>query len=411
MKVLLKTIPLSFTKKFLLHPQKKHSGLIVVLAVFCMATTTSCQDLTIKVNGEPPIKEPKGMVVKAFIENSGSMDGYMCGGSEFKDAIYSYLSSLNNYVSSIQLNYINTQVFPLSVNMTSFVAQLNPAAFKNKGGNRRNSDFKHILTNVVNVANEKTTVVFVSDCILDIPLGKAVEDLGIIQTDINNIVTNKLKKMPSLGICIFQLESMFEGFYYYPKGGSLKYKGKRPYYIWVIGSQKNLAYLMRHVAKDKIQHGVKNYCAFSKSSTIPTVLYYAGKVKDMQKMKTERDGKYSCKVLMDLAQTLQDNDYISNIQNYSSKAGNVNVESVAELPLSNEYSHVLNLKVSNTAFSDILEIKKGGMPSWVISSSGTSDNTLEKDKTFSLKYIIGGVYDAFSKYTEVGTSIFTVNNH
>ena len=168
---------------------------------------------------------------------------------------------------------------------------------------------------------------------------------------------------------------------------------------------------MRHVAKDKIQHGVKNYCAFSKSSTIPTVLYYAGKVKDMQKMKTERDGKYSCKVLMDLAQTLQDNDYISNIQNYSSKAGNVNVESVAELPLSNEYSHVLNLKVSNTAFSDILEIKKGGMPSWVISSSGTSDNTLEKDKTFSLKYIIGGVYDAFSKYTEVGTSIFTVNNH
>lgn len=124
-----------------------------------------------------------------------------------------------------------------------------------------------------------------------------------------------------------------------------------------------------------------------------------------QKLKTERDGKYSCKVLMDLTQTLQDNNYLSNIQNYSSKAGDVIVESVVELPLTNEYSHMLNLKVSNSAFSDVLEIKKCGIPSWVEVSNGTSDSTLEKDKTFSLKYIIGGVFDAYSKYTEAGKSV------
>ena len=411
MKALLKTISLKLANKFLLLLQKKHVCLVGIIAIFGLSTITSCRELTIKVNGNSSNTETKGLIVKAYIENSGSMDGYMRGGSEFKDAVYSYLSSLNNYVKAIQLNYINSQVVPLSVKMAGLVGQLNPVAFKKQGGNRSNSDFKKILSDVVNNANDNTVVVFVSDCILDIPFGRAGEELGIIQTDINNIITSKLKKMPSLGICIFQLESMFDGFYYYPKGGSLQLKGKRPYYMWIIGSQKNLAYLMRHVGKDKIQHGVKNYYAISKSFTIPTVLYSGGKMQSKQKLKTERDGKYSCKVLMDLTQTLQDNNYLSNIQNYSSKAGDVIVESVVELPLTNEYSHMLNLKVSNSAFSDVLEIKKCGIPSWVEVSNGTSDSTLEKDKTFSLKYIIGGVFDAYSKYTEAGKSVFTVNNH
>lgn len=180
--------------KFLLFLQKKHVCLVGIIAIFGLTTITSCQELTIKVNGNSPNTETEGLIVKAYIENSGSMDGYMCGGSEFKDAVYSYLSSLNNYVKAIQLNYINSQVVPLSVKMAGLVGQLNPVAFKKQGGNRSNSDFKKILSDVVNNANDNTVVVFVSDCILDIPFGRAGEELGIIQTDINNIITSKLKK-------------------------------------------------------------------------------------------------------------------------------------------------------------------------------------------------------------------------
>lgn len=118
--------------KFLLLLQKKHVCLVGIIAIFGLTTITSCQELTIKVNGNSPNTETEGLIVKAYIENSGSMDGYMCGGSEFKDAVYSYLSSLNNYVKAIQLNYINSQVVPLSVKMAGLVGQLNPVAFKNK---------------------------------------------------------------------------------------------------------------------------------------------------------------------------------------------------------------------------------------------------------------------------------------
>lgn len=40
--------------------------------------------------------------LKVFIENSGSMDGYMCNGSQLKDALYDYVSDLNREVQILQ---------------------------------------------------------------------------------------------------------------------------------------------------------------------------------------------------------------------------------------------------------------------------------------------------------------------
>ena len=38
--------------------------------------------------------------IKVYIENSGSMDGYMGPGAELKDAIYSYVSTMASYSQS-----------------------------------------------------------------------------------------------------------------------------------------------------------------------------------------------------------------------------------------------------------------------------------------------------------------------
>ena len=50
--------------------------------------------------------------LKVFIENSGSMDGYMCDGSQLKDAIYDYVSDLNRYTEKTELYYINSDTIP-----------------------------------------------------------------------------------------------------------------------------------------------------------------------------------------------------------------------------------------------------------------------------------------------------------
>ena len=43
------------------------------------------------------------------------MDGYMCDGSQLKDAVSDYISDLNRNTSATELYYINSKVIPLSL--------------------------------------------------------------------------------------------------------------------------------------------------------------------------------------------------------------------------------------------------------------------------------------------------------
>ena len=63
--------------------------------------------------------------IKVFVENSGSMDGYVKGATDFENAVYSYLSDLqladlgvkNDSISSknsMELYYINSKVLPFA---------------------------------------------------------------------------------------------------------------------------------------------------------------------------------------------------------------------------------------------------------------------------------------------------------
>ena len=365
----------------------------------------------LKTKGPQANEEAPKFAVKVYIENSGSMNGYMCDGAELKDAVYSYLSALNSYASSMQLNYINAEVVPMNVPLTDFIQRLSPSAFAQSGGSHAHSDFKQILSNVINNVNENTVAVFVSDCILDIPSGAASGFLNITRTDISNVVTAKSRKMPSLSFCIYQMESMFDGTYYFPKGGHVKHKGKRPYYLWVVGSQKNLAYILRNVPNTKIQHGVKNYCSFAPSVQIPNTLYSAGREVQELPLKAKRDGHFTCELMADLSMTLQSETYIASVGNYIDKSGCIKVVKAESLPTTSAYSHILSLEVAGQSFSDFLTVKKPAFPAWIELSNGMSDHTLEPSKTFSIKYIIGGVADAYDRYKEAGNITLTNSNH
>ena len=47
--------------------------------------------------------------LKVYVENSGSMDAYMCSGSNLKDAVFDYISDLKKYSTSDSLFYINSK--------------------------------------------------------------------------------------------------------------------------------------------------------------------------------------------------------------------------------------------------------------------------------------------------------------
>lgn len=383
----------------------------IFVAIIAILPMSCSKGLRVATKNSPVYSDIPNFSVDVYIENSGSMNGYMVDGSELRDAVYSYLTALNSYVDTMKLNYINSQIINLDISLGDLISKLTPAAFSKAGGNTANSNFKQILSDVINKANDSNVVVFVSDCILDIPNGSADGFLNITKTDVNNIVTTKLKSMPTLSFSIYHLESMFDGYYFPPKGGKIKCKDKRPYYLWVIGSQKNLAYIQKNVPDKKIEHGVSNYCAFAPSYEIPIKLFSAGKLLDRVDLKTSKDGMRHCKIEMDLSLTLLKMDYLLNPMNYSNNSGNISIENITELPNTSVYSHLLDLAINDASFSEYIVVKSPGLPEWVENINGNNAINIEKGKTFSLKYIIGGVAEAYDKYKESGKAVITTNKY
>ena len=71
-----------------------------------------------------------------YLENSGSMDGYVRGNTQFEDAIYRMLVDLNYWADTLSLNYINSQPIPYRQDVSQFISDLEPQEFQQRGGNR-----------------------------------------------------------------------------------------------------------------------------------------------------------------------------------------------------------------------------------------------------------------------------------
>ena len=374
---------------------------ISIVGVIMIMTFASCKRSTIvEIHSNAPqsAKEVKPQV-KVFLENSGSMDGYMCDGSELKDGIYSYLSAINNYADTMQLYYINSELIPQRTSLKQYIHNLTPSNFKLAGGNRAFSDIPELFERFLSQIGESTIGIYISDCILDIPNHAAPDFLNMTRTDIQNAFTDKCKKIKDLAVCVYQLESMFKGNYYFPKGGSKAFDGKRPYYMIVVGQRSLLVDLRGNISDETITHGVKNYCAFTNGCGVKAVLLKGGSETDQLKLNIKKEGRYYFDVLVDFDGTLQDNKYLTDVRNYDwINTTKLSIDKIGQVTsTTSDYSHVMTLSVDDNVFSDMIQLKNASLPAWVAASSDSNGDIIANGKTFGIDCIIGGISDAFPK--------------
>ena len=69
----------------------------------------------------------KPQAVNVYIENSGSMDGYVKGVTEFEQAVYNYLTDIkiSQFSDSLNLFYINSDIIPQGSDISDFIKNLN----------------------------------------------------------------------------------------------------------------------------------------------------------------------------------------------------------------------------------------------------------------------------------------------
>lgn len=384
--------------------------LCVALLIWVIATLCGGPD-KVRLEYEPvPVDtlQTDSIELKVYVENSGSMDAYMCAGSNLKDAVFDYVSDAKKAVTSCQLYYINSVAIPYNGSLDAFIKDLTPASFARNGGNRKNTDLRAIFAKMLAELTDSTVIMFVSDCILDIP-EDAKDFFGNCQISIKNTFNEAISKVPALGVQILKLNSKFEGKWYCGKNEEYLTNVKRPYYIWMIGNNKNLAEINKIAPVDNIIHGYESYCAYAPVQSIP---YYI----DKKRYAVNHSGTIDIEIQANLEGTLQSGLVIENNAQYTlANPSQVTVTSIKPITTQgSKYSHVISLQVSNpqTLKSETITFSYPYMPTWVEQSNDDSGTDIMQnlDKTTGIKYLITGVAEAFKDATTCGHISFKLSN-
>lgn len=356
----------------------------------------------------PPGEINDSIELKVYVENSGSMDAYMCAGSNLKDAVFDYVSDLKRLTTSCSLYYINSKVIPYNGELKSYIKDLTPQSFAMAGGDRRNTDLRDIFEKIIRANGKQCVSVFVSDCILDIP-ENAIDFFGNCQVSIKNTFNEALSANPGLGVEIIKLESKFDGYWYCGHNRELLKDAKRPYYIWIIGSQKYLAEFNKKVPVENIIGGIKEYSAYAAPQKIPFDMNRSTYV-------TNHSGKINVEILVNLRGSLQSSDLYKNTAQYkSANPSQVTVISVCEITdASSPYSHVITLEIDNpeTLKLETLTFSYPYLATWVSNSDDTTGTNVKEnlDRTTGLMALIKGVAEAYKNSTTYGSVSFELKN-
>lgn len=343
--------------------------------------------------------------LKVYLENSGSMNGYMTNGSEFKDAAFDLITSVDKcgVVDTTELYFINSRLIPYNKSAEDFVKNMNPATFRSYGGNLANTDLADIIKNVVTSANNNDVSLLISDFILDVPDGEVLELKSLV---IRNAIKDRLKIQNDFSVYIMRLESSFDGRF----NGTMIHE-KRPYYMWLFGSKSVLSNILTQVTPQNIKHGVTHTAAFTPKGKVDRA--FTGTNNSLI-VRSKRGNKYSFPMYVNLKESLLPDDYICNPNNYKViSSSQIIVESISKNQ-SNNYSHLVTFSVNRkyTPGTVSVELISDSLPSWVelVNQPMEKGVKQEIDKTVGILNLVQGVSDAYSEYKTNSSFDFIISN-
>lgn len=367
-------------------------------------------------------------IINVYIENSGSMDGYVKGQTEFEHIVYNYLVDLKQIGVAKELNlyYINSKILPQQEDIKDFIEKLEPSSFKAKGGARGTSDISKMIEDILSETNDSIVSIFISDCIFSPGKGKnADEYLNNQQIGIKNDMGNYLNDHPNFAVVGYRCVSQFEG-YCYDKNDSQKYyKGDRPFYIWQFGAQGALNRIRIEMQRNnRPLMGVENvFTVFAGGMEMPDSCY-AVKIKsgnfDLDKsdpkhsivnLEADKGGRIRFSVEVNYAPIILDDDYLCNTDLYELSDPKFELVSVERLKEYKKYSHVLTFETKHVHPSTLDVFLKAGVPTWPDAFNDEEGNEISEDnseKTYGIKYMTDGIASAIIRknyYTRMTINI------
>lgn len=378
-----------------------------------------------------------------YIENSLSMDGYVKGNTDFESAITRLLVLTKDYASqqNLHINFINSKIYPSKeVDITNFSEKLEPQSIVyNVGGRDRGvSDLNKVFKMILDSTGKGRIGVLISDCIYS--LGKTGDTEGRLNIQKNltmDAFLSKLRQTDISTVCL-KLNSGFNGTYFDLNNKPTKIADiNRPYYIWLMGSRKELEDFYNRIPLGSLEGYRSNFVmSYSDDSESPfyTVLKetnikgsftpdrsnkeYVHSLTDVRYDK----GTLQFTLAVDLSKLPVDSSYLLDIRNYKltdgftiaaleklnrdkiSRRDRVTIEQTTA-------THLLTITTSQTySLRDLtIELKKQ-IPAWVKGTNCLDDTDVNStpDKTFGLLKLLEGVYDAYMQLSPKQGAFFSI---
>jgi hypothetical protein len=396
--------------------------------------------------------ESKNYFVNVYIENSGSMNGYVNGNTQFKGAIRDLLVMLKYYYDekNLKINFINSDIYPTNIegNIINFSKSLNTKTFK--VGNTSSSNLNNIFNQILKKTSQNTISILLSDCIYSIK-GNKTEDLLSDQKSLTkDAFLTKFKNKEPLATTIVKLNSSFSGTYYDKNDKKTQLKNmSRPYYMSIIGSEKAMASFNSNIelSKNKVE-GFENKYNLTLKDYSKEVYYSVVNTKvDSGRYKPDRaynnngaingiedvcvndrnSSSFIFSVALDLSNVPIEDSYVSDKSNYSIGEGDYKIKGVYKFDKKQlgpssinmlaktkaEPTHYIVFESTKPNFTNLSFSLKKQIPNWVYSTTTNDDsNILESpNSTFGIKYLIEGITEAYetesknSNYLELTINI------
>lgn len=398
---------------------------------------------------DPEIFNPKAdevtvkPIVKVFVENSISMDGYVEGNSDFKSDLTEMLVLTKNYVgeSNIKINFINRRPYPGSnKDIVNFASKLEPNSITyNVGGkDRGKSDINNIFRMLLDSLHQNEIVILTSDCIYSLGKGDETEGKLNIQKSLTHDAFNdalKSRENDLATVCL-KMSSDFKGYYYDLNDHPTEIHNKRPYYIWIIGKENLVKEYYPKITKNMV--GIKNSYYLS-SFTKEKQPYYSvlkgtnivGSYKQTDRSEEDvksindvefDEGILQFAIAIDLGNIPVDSSYLTNPKNYVVPDG-FTVKSIEKIDRNKLFqrdmvtvgkttaTHFITVSTTSKFTTQDLKLELSNkIPEWVEQSNSTNDIDVKNqlDKTFGLSYLVQGVSEAYATQNPEQTSYFKV---
>ncbi|MBO7598267.1 MAG: hypothetical protein J6T70_14605 [Bacteroidales bacterium] len=377
---------------------------ILLMTIICLLT--SCKgcpgDIIIKIDSTKSIivdTVAKINSVKLYIENSASMDGYIQGGADFKNAIHSYVSEIKSLTDSISLNFVNEKIINMGNDIMGFFKNLNsPNDFRKAGGKRSSTDIAVIINKVLDSAKVNDVSIIVSDFIFSPGKKDASRYLGEQKIIIKDIFSEHLAKNPNLAVMFFRLTANFSGSYFNREDKNTKLQDQeRPFYMLVVGQKSALKQI-----RDKVPETSK--IERKKGTDIQMFIIENGfdvvacKERPGSKKINKKTKELKFAFNVKLPETfLLDDSYLQDAANYVVDGGDFNL--TVKRQNTEKFTHIFEFASQTLKSSDVdvRLIKK--KPEWIglfNDDEGLDINTA-LDKTYGLDAIVSGIFEAFTR--------------